>query len=510
MELLQAATAPGAFHNSLERFDPPKCHPHTREAVRKKILDWVTKKIDTDAFVLWLYGAAGAGKSAIAQTIAEVCHELKLLLASFFFSRSAPLRCISKPFFSSIAYQMVKAIPATRGFVESAIERDPLIFQQSLEDQYLALVVHPLLSLLETGVDEQVPFPPLIIIDGLDECTDGTRHEIVNIILRLGRRFRLPIIFLLASRSEQDISLAMTPAKTGTDITRIALDTEYESNDDIERYLRDKLSEIRDTHPLRFTLPRTWPSNEHIHTLVWKSSGQFIYASTSVKYISSRRHRPTRRLDVVIGVVPPGPSDLPFAELDALYRFIIYSAEDVQLTVRLLITIVVFGPSFSTMLDLILSLEPGDAVLHLADLGSLVSAEEYDDGDSSFSVLHASLYDFLTDPACSGTLYVDPGLIHADIARGYLHILQEAYHLGEYLSILLTYQLIWNHSESIGAALIPFSTYDFPNHFSKAALTPELMAEILGFRLCEMLPSFGWWLFATTSTRLTRAIMNLV
>ena len=163
MELLQAATAPGAFHNSLERFDPPKCHPHTREAVRKKILDWVTKKIDTNAFVLWLYGAAGAGKSAIAQTIAEVCHELKLLLASFFFSRSAPLRCISKHFFSSIAYQMVKAIPATRGFVESAIERDPLIFQQSLEDQYLALVFHPLLSLVETEVDEQVPFPSLII-----------------------------------------------------------------------------------------------------------------------------------------------------------------------------------------------------------------------------------------------------------------------------------------------------------------------------------------------------------
>ena len=49
MELLQAARVPGAFHNSFERFDPPKCHPHTREAVRQKIFDWVTKKIDTDA-----------------------------------------------------------------------------------------------------------------------------------------------------------------------------------------------------------------------------------------------------------------------------------------------------------------------------------------------------------------------------------------------------------------------------------------------------------------------------
>jgi len=134
MELLQAATVPGAFHNSLERFDPPKCHPHTREAVRQKILDWVTKKIDTDAFVLWLYGAAGAGKSAIAQTIAEVCHELKLLLASFFFSRGVLHRCTSKNFFASIAYQMVKTIPAIRAFVERAVERDPLILAGTKSD----------------------------------------------------------------------------------------------------------------------------------------------------------------------------------------------------------------------------------------------------------------------------------------------------------------------------------------------------------------------------------------
>ena len=58
---------PGAFHNSLERGDPPKCHKRTREAILNKIMDWVMKKIETDAFMMWLYGAAGAGKSAIAQ-----------------------------------------------------------------------------------------------------------------------------------------------------------------------------------------------------------------------------------------------------------------------------------------------------------------------------------------------------------------------------------------------------------------------------------------------------------
>ena len=80
---------PGAFHNSLQRSDPPKCHKHTREAILDKIVDWVRKRIDTDTFIMWLYGAVGAGKSAIAQTIAELCEEYKLLLA--------PTLCVAIP-----------------------------------------------------------------------------------------------------------------------------------------------------------------------------------------------------------------------------------------------------------------------------------------------------------------------------------------------------------------------------------------------------------------------------
>ena len=40
MELLHQHIAPGAFHNSDERYDPPKCHPHTWRAILKKIMDW--------------------------------------------------------------------------------------------------------------------------------------------------------------------------------------------------------------------------------------------------------------------------------------------------------------------------------------------------------------------------------------------------------------------------------------------------------------------------------------
>ncbi|KAF8160412.1 hypothetical protein BJ912DRAFT_805717, partial [Pholiota molesta] len=68
---LQMASAPSAFHNSSARFDPPKCHPNTRVAVLEYFMGWIFGSNDSEALILWLYGPAGSGKSAILQTIAE-------------------------------------------------------------------------------------------------------------------------------------------------------------------------------------------------------------------------------------------------------------------------------------------------------------------------------------------------------------------------------------------------------------------------------------------------------
>ena len=40
-DILYRETAAAAFHNSKERFDPPKCHPNTRLAVLEKIMKWI-------------------------------------------------------------------------------------------------------------------------------------------------------------------------------------------------------------------------------------------------------------------------------------------------------------------------------------------------------------------------------------------------------------------------------------------------------------------------------------
>ncbi|KAJ6460327.1 hypothetical protein C8R45DRAFT_1180537 [Mycena sanguinolenta] len=62
-------TALAAIHDSMDSFPQPKCHLETRTEMLRDLREWA---VDTDSqtTILWLYGPAGAGKSAIMQTLA--------------------------------------------------------------------------------------------------------------------------------------------------------------------------------------------------------------------------------------------------------------------------------------------------------------------------------------------------------------------------------------------------------------------------------------------------------
>ena len=136
---------------------PRRCHENTRVAVITKIMDWVTSTIDADTHVLWLYGPAGAGKTAIARRVAELC-QAQALLASFFF-RSDPKRNTMKPLAANIVYCVARSIPSTDELIKIAIEADPLIFTYSIEVQLTKLVLEHLRLLADQGyfINQQSP-----------------------------------------------------------------------------------------------------------------------------------------------------------------------------------------------------------------------------------------------------------------------------------------------------------------------------------------------------------------
>ncbi|PPQ92910.1 hypothetical protein CVT25_009181, partial [Psilocybe cyanescens] len=256
MELLRSNTVPGAFHNSDDRRDPPKCHPHTREAVIKDIMDWVIDADRKEQFC-WVYGPAGSGKSSIAQTIAELCEEQGRLASNFFFARTVPGRNTYTHLIATLAYQLALFIPDIREYMAEAIQTDGLVFTRSLPTQLDTVILQPLARLtcrkcnksdqkrrkkpyphltdglvftrsLPTQLDTVIlqplarltcrkcnksdqkrrkkPYPHLVIIDGLDEC-DGHQNQgyILSSFSSILKTASVSLIFLVASRPEHAI-----------------------------------------------------------------------------------------------------------------------------------------------------------------------------------------------------------------------------------------------------------------------------------------------------------------
>jgi len=106
---------------------------------------------------------------------------------------------------------------------------------------------------------------------------------------------------------------------------------------DIRIFLTDNFRQVKETHPMRHYLDHSWPSVEVLEELVEKSSGQFIYVSTVVKYVSSIRRKPADRLSVVLGIQPPPHAqEMPFSEFDALNIYIFSAVGDREMVLRIL------------------------------------------------------------------------------------------------------------------------------------------------------------------------------
>ena len=438
--------SPTASHNSLQQFDRPKCHPNTRVAVIKKIQDWILGNTDISP-VMWLHGAAGAGKTAISHTIAAWCEEQNLLLASFFFFRGDRTRKHIKPLIATLAYGIALSVPAMRPFVERAVELDPNIFSRRLEVQLVKLVLEPFECVSRAGASHTLPH--VIVIDGLDECVDPVEQKALLWLLTSALGDWMPgWRVLVSSRAELAISNLFNNAPLMNISTRIALDSsEYKSGDDIRRFLVDAFDVIKQIHSRRMYIPFDWPRSDTIDKLVQKSSGQFIYAKTVIKYVESEYHSPCRRLETLLGIreAPSDGHDLPFVELDFLYTHILSSTRvaDVETTCRVVALCISYHdinwwgferteelavPDGLEFIGDIMNKDEEELSLILSELGSIISL---DDDCNWFKVLHASLADFLFDPVRSH-LYVNRGSLNAQIACHFLQRFADGIYIGEF------------------------------------------------------------------------------
>lgn len=322
LSFLYTVISTSALHDAEARYPPPRCHQGTREKALKTLKDWAsltfnnTIPLSKEKNVYWLYGSAGVGKSAIAQTLADHCAANQLLAASFFFWHRDSSRNSPRNIFTTIAFQLAFTVPELAHAINSAIIDKPHILSSAIEVQFKQLILDPC---LQTLCDQ--PRSYLIIIDGLDECLNShDQQRIISILADGIMKHALPFKILVASRPEPRIREAFQATEFQHVCHWTSLDDSLETYQEIYTFLRDRFQQISKDHATSMKhVPKPWPTNHQIQKLVQRASGQFIYAATVLKYLDDEHSVPSDRLDIVLGTsIVEDDDESPFSELDAL------------------------------------------------------------------------------------------------------------------------------------------------------------------------------------------------
>ena len=414
------------MRDSAERDPPPRCHPGTRKKATEDIVRWIEEP-NTSYPVLWVNGRAGVGKSALMQKIAEL--GLVYFGGCFFFRRGTPGCNVKDHLFSTLAYQLAMNVDGMLEPVDRAVMQDFSLPKMSAAVQLKRLIVEPI------GFLPVPPCPAILIIDGLDECEDfNSQRDILTLIGQVTSDPDIAIRFIIASRPEHQICVMFNKEPLFSRTRRLFLDQGYDTAADIERYLREKFEDIhsrnRDIMP---DVKNPWPLKDNLQRLVWRASGQFIYAATVIKFVDSDMDfcTPEEKLNIIL---TPGPMQASaFSELDRLYTQILSLYSDSEALVHTLGVILVLEDtsndsypseyvcSSSTMATIT---GLGEEKLHLVlrALQSIVevpTAPVFDDADDNqpngtniqwVKISHRSFYDFLTNKARSGPYFIDAEL----------------------------------------------------------------------------------------------------
>ncbi|KAE9396000.1 hypothetical protein BT96DRAFT_997166 [Gymnopus androsaceus JB14] len=412
LKALYKSTAQDAFYNSEQRFPPPNCHPGTRIQILDILRSWITDVADSTS-IHWLYGAAGVGKSAVAQTVSEE-FAASHLAATFFFARADPLRNNLTSFFITIAYQLAKSSAFLKDAIDLAVRENPSIVHAILEEQFRELIVLPCTSL---SIGEWKSLPQLIVIDGLDECIDIASQKRLLSIIRKAKTAAppLPFKFLICSRPEPRIRNAFSHQDFHSILGCSDIGESFESGKDIFKYFRHEFGRVRREHDRSMAhIAEDWPGNGIIQQLVQRACGQFIYAATVIKYVGDYDGFPVERLEIILKITVPDDFDSPYPDLDLLYMQILSACAHRELLLDVIAQILSPADIFlnkcyertsSVIIEGLFSLPKGKLWTLLSRLHSVLFIPEND--HDNITVRHASFIDFLTDQKRSGRYFIN-------------------------------------------------------------------------------------------------------
>ena len=377
-----------------------------------------------DLRVFWLNGLAGTGKSAIAQTVAEIAFADGILGASFFCSRDFEDRSNPQAIFPTLAFQLAFRYPPFREILLQVLKVCPDIGRESLSSQMEKVIVGPLKT---TGIQT------LIIIDALDECRD--EEPTSSILSTLSRHVsEIPDVrFFITGRPEPRIrsGFRLESLSPITEVFRLHEVRPEAVDSDIKLLFWAGLSDIAERRS-DSDLTEDWPGSSDIGILCEKAAGFFFYARTIVKFVASRHGSPSEELALVTSF-PQSTAEEGKYGVDQLYTNILEQAFRGIRDSR-------FYSHFRAVVGAILltfrplSIKDLSALLrhHSSHIPSIIRLLHSvllvpDSAEDPIRIFHKSFPDFLTDPErCEDKrFFVEPATHHAGILFSCLSLMKE-------------------------------------------------------------------------------------
>ena len=394
-----------------------KCLDGTRKEILQEIVDWIRDPDVNAPRIYWLHGQAGKGKSAIAHTIALWSKNVGELGSCFCFARDRQSEHREEKMFTTIARDLADQDPTFRRALSRVFANNrSLMATPDIIQQWEKLLLAPL-SQVASGITGRI----VVVIDALDESGfELSRSHILSVLgspqaAKLPSNFRL----LMTSRPLPDIQIGLSRARHVKAMSLDDVPVAFTERD-IRLFVSMK---IRDLEAI---------GESEVTQIAQKADGLFEWARLACDFIrlNATGELVKERFNSCIGRASGKGSVL----LDDMYRAILESIVSTRPTAVMRFR--------SVMRQVLYTLEPLPVgglnamrrhfshkhsdfnvmiVLHV--MGPLLSGVT--DHIVAVQPLHASFYEFLTNPTRSGEYFVDELDIQAELANATLLVLHD-------------------------------------------------------------------------------------
>ena len=236
-----------------------------------------------------------------------------------------------------------------------------------------------------------------------------------------------------------------------------------------------------------------WPEEGIIDLLVQRSSGQFIYAATVLKFVGADFCSPRKQLALVL---KPDPTAL--SDLDQLYTQILSVYPSAVNIVQVLGIITASGSNSPEAIEDILGMEEGELKLVLSGLLSLMdgNGERLHEGVISYVIpnfAHASFRDYLFDSSRSGPFHVNLKEYETQVIIRSFALIMQSIRCRKVILTIFSLLILHNHDRKSPITRFPrTATWEFfasvlPNLFRRS---PKVVREAIMIDVNDLVQEF--------------------